>query len=139
MGAMVVADEALHQVRGPAGGPAELDEGAEGLGPHQLGDELADVLAARLGPGLVVGRETSASARAIDVLRGTVRPRPLRSIRSARESPLGGDDRQVGPQVVEHPGAEREVGLDVVEVRADADVGIEQVVLPVVVVAPSPR
>ena len=45
----------------------------------------------------------------------------------------GADDRKPGPEVVEDPRAERERGLDVVEVRADADVGLEQVVLAILV------
>ena len=40
----------------------------------------------------------------------------------------GRHHREAGPQVVEDAGAERERGLDVVEVRAHADVGVEQVV-----------
>ena len=50
-----------------------------------------------------------------------------------------GHHRQPGPEVVEDAGAERELGLDVVEVRADAEIGLEQVVLPVVVRRPTPR
>ena len=64
-------------------------------------------------------------------------PRPSASISSARESPPGGNDGQRRPQVVEDAGAERERGLDVVEVGADPDVGLQQVVLALVVVDPA--
>ena len=78
----------------------------------------------------------SASSSASTSSGGTVSPSPWRSMRSAKRVAAGRDDRQRRPEVVEDARPERERGLDVVEVRADADVGLEQVVLAVVVVDP---
>ena len=44
----------------------------------------------------------------------------------------GADDRQPGPDVVEHARAEREVGLEVLAMRADAEVGLDEIARPLV-------
>ena len=55
-----------------------------------------------------------------------VAPSPSRSTRSARSSPLGADDRQAGPEAVEHARAEREAGLEVVAMRRDRAVRVRK-------------
>ena len=50
----------------------------------------------------------------------------------------GGDDRQPGPEVVEHTGAEGEPGLQMVVVGGDPEVGVQEVGRPGRRRAPSP-
>ena len=78
-----------------------------------------------------------ASSRASSSSAGTVTPRPARPPPSARTSPSGEHHREPGPQVVEDPGPERIAGLDVVEVRAHGDVGIEEEIGPLPVGRPA--
>ena len=56
----------------------------------------------------------------------TTVPRSSAATSSAITSPRAAQHRQPRPQVVEHPGAERQLGLDVAVVQRHADVGAAQ-------------
>ena len=71
----------------------------------------------------VLGRHRDPGARSLQVL--------------GQRVAASGDHGQRRPEVVEDARAEGELGLDVIEVRADPDVGFQQVVLPVVVLDPT--
>ena len=55
---------------------------------------------------------------------GTTAPEPVLAHERREDVAVGADDRQAGPDVVEHPRAEREVRLEVLAMRADAEVGL---------------
>ena len=109
-------------------------------GAIACGHSNAGRVAAKLGAKDARSRSStsaSASAYASTSPGGTARPSPRSSTSSASASPRVRDDRQAGPEAVEQPGAEGEAGLDLVEVRRDADVRLEEVRAALVVRHPA--
>ncbi len=101
-----------------------------------LRGDLVHVVAAALGEHLVAQHPLERVGQPFDVARRDGQAEAAGVDERGEDVALRADHRQAGPQVVEHPGAEGEGGLDVVEVVADAHVGVEQVVGPVVVADP---
>src|SRR5262249_27595634 len=93
---------------------------------------------ARLLVGLAVAQQRFERCDpAICVSRCEGAPEPTALDELAEHVAAGRDDGQAGPEAVEQPGAKREPALEVVEVRRDTDVRLEEVRAPLLVRDPT--
>ena len=127
----------IQEVRGKLRSPSKLDERLQDLRPAQV---LANSPCVRptTGTELVVRQDLKERGfEAIDVACWHGESQPSRFDEFGKGIAARRDDGQTSPEIVEDARAEGKLGFDVLEMCADADIGLQQVVLTLVVLDPT--
>src|SRR6202171_2757946 len=115
---------AVREVRSLPGRTAVPREGSERTFPGELMARFADCRRASLVGGGAGEQAADRFGDRVGILKANHPSGALRLDPAGELITLGRDDRKAGPDVVEDPGAKAELRLQVVEVHADADLGL---------------